>query len=134
MRMVIFGSSSVAPDGYNWKDDILSEAKTTQYNQMIDAGVDKQKAYAFLSQYSGNDKKALKMLNLATFDSDKDGEPDFKPVELDLISRIINLPHKGDFLKATEREANSYMNDDETKEEELKKAAELWNRYTGMYD
>lgn len=134
MRMVIFGSSSVAPDGYNWKDDILSEAKTTQYNQMIDAGVDKQKAYAFLSQYSGNDKKALKMLNLATFDSDKDGEPDFKPVELDLISRIINLPHKGDFLKATEREADSYMNDDETKEEELKKAAELWNRYIGMYD
>lgn len=137
IKSIIFGSSSVAPQGWDWKDT-LSESKTGLYEQLKEAGI--ENAYGLLNHYASlptpDNAKATKLVALATYDADNDGKPDYSAKDYKLICDIMGIEVKdiakaSDIKKVAQKAADKYIKDQRKDKsltpEQLEKAEENYN-------
>lgn len=94
VQAVLFGPSAVAPEGYDWQRDTLSEKKTEQYEQLREKGFDRFEAYDLLrtmKESDPNGTKAGKLAHIATFDADGDGTPDLTGNEMNIVAAVLGI-------------------------------------------
>lgn len=123
-KIILFGPSAAAPEGYDWQKDTLSETRTGAYREMVEEGLEPFAAYDFLRNMQ-TDSKAAKLGSIATFDGDGDGTPDFDNGEMNLIAEIleVKIPTGKTVREAAKAEIKGRIkkiraDDDLTKEEQ----------------
>lgn len=89
-KALIFGPSSVAPEGYEW-GTTLSPSKTATYEEMVDAGMDPQASYELLM--SAGKTNATQGLSILTTDADGDGRADFGGEKFDFVAHMLGLSY-----------------------------------------
>lgn len=129
-KVLLFGPSAAAPEGFDYQKDTLSDARTRNFKELVGKGVDPDDAYGFLREMNGKTKPD-KLVSIITYDGDKDGFPDFDPDTQNMIAAMLGI--KVDENKPLDEQAKKAADDylkgketdykkDRISEDELEKA------------
>ena len=134
-KTAIFGPSAAAPDGYDWQKDTLSAARTEKYGEMIKQGIDPQTAYGFLKSMDKSGTKAGAMVDIATYDGDGDGKPDFERENVKFMLTMMGYkpPSGTDIRQQAKKEAAAYISEKRKEKdlapEKLKEAEDFYKNW-----
>ena len=130
IRAVLFGSSAVAPKGYDW-GDTLSKKESDTYRELTAQGFDSEDLYDMLVNYGGetnsNAEKALTLL---------EHQGDFTDQQVDIVAAMLGLDYEGSLEDYAKKQTKQYLKakkkdlkDGEITEEEYEETENIFDEY-----